>query len=101
MGDGVACCAVGGGVVTSEGELRFVAEHALGAAGELEAENGSLRRRLFEQKQWHADQAERWAFEREGLVWDKDQAEARAAVAEEELRAALEELDGIKGRIEQ
>lgn len=84
----------------TEGELRFAVEHALGAAGELEAECGMLRRQLFEQKQWHADQAERWAFEREGLVWDKEQAEARAAVAEEELRAALEELDGIKGRAE-
>lgn len=84
----------------TEGELRFVAEHALGAAGELEAENGSLRRQLFEQKQWHADCTERWLIEREGLVWDKDQAEARAAVAEEELRAALEELDAIRGRIE-
>lgn len=82
----------------TEGELRFAAEHALSAAGELEAENGSLRRQLVEQKQWHADCTERWLIEREGLAWDKDQAEARASIAEEELRAALAELDGIKGR---
>ncbi|OMC41897.1 hypothetical protein A5742_31445 [Mycolicibacterium fortuitum] len=67
----------------------------------LKSECGMLQRQLFEQKQWHADCAERWSLEREGLVWDKDQAEARAAVAEEELRAALEELDAIRGRIDQ
>lgn len=90
----------GSGECMTEGELRFTAEHALSAAGELEAECGMLRRQLFEQKQWHADCTERWLIERESLVFDKEQAEARAAVAEEELRAAHEELDGIKGRIE-
>lgn len=81
-------------------EPDFAESSSLTRLGELEAENGVLRRQLFEQRQWHADCVGEWAFEREGLVWEKDQAEARASIAEEELRAVLAELDGIKGRIE-
>lgn len=78
--------------------MKFVLDQSIGVVGELEAQNGQLRRQLLEQKQWHSDCVERWLIERESLTFDKEQAEARASIAEEELRAAHEELDGIKGR---